>query len=282
VRIGLSTFCTDQTIDPGELAREAEERGFGCLFLTDHTHIPVSHDPKSREGEPLPEYYKRTHDPFVALSFAAGATTTLGIGTGICLVAQRDPIVTAKQVASLDRLSGGRVTFGVGFGWNRDELRSHGVSFKDRREITRERVSMMKRLWTQDVAEFDGTFEHLVASWAWPKPSQKPHPRIYLGGGGPVTMHHAAEWADAWFPTFKPDDETMERSIATFRAVLEDVGRDPATVGIAISSAPGDARVLERYREQGVECVTLRVPPVAPSAVLRELDRLADVLTSLV
>jgi probable F420-dependent oxidoreductase len=280
MKIGVVTFCTQDTLSPQRLAAEVEQRGFESLFLTDHTHIPVSRVtayPSVYGGGELPEFYKRTYDVFVALSFAAGATTTLKLGTGICLVAQRDPIVTAKEVASLDTLSGGRIAaFGVGFGWNRDELEAHGTDFARRREITRDRVAVMRQLWAEDVASFEGKYVQLAPSWAWPKPATPP--RVYLGGGGPTTMRHAAEWADGWYPVIRPDDPTMEQTIPKFWAIVDDLGRDHSTIGIACASVPGDAHVLEKLREQGVERVTLDLAPREPDAQLRALDRLARLL----
>jgi probable F420-dependent oxidoreductase len=280
MKIGVVSFCTEETLSPPQLAVEVEQRGFESLFMTDHTHIPVSRVtdyPDVYGGGELPDFYKRTYDLFVGLSFAAAATSTLKLGTGICLVGQRDPIVTAKEVASLDSLSGGRLAaFGVGFGWNRDELEAHGTDFKRRREITRDRVAIMRQLWTEEVASFDGEHARLAPSWAWPKPTSPP--RIYLGGGGPTTMRHAAEWADVWYPVNRADDPTMENTFPKFWSIVDELGRDRSTIGIACASVPGDPHVLDRLREQGVERVTLWLDPQGPDAMLRDLDELAKLL----
>ena len=201
MKIGVAAFCTGNA-ESAQLAVEVEQRGFESLFITDHTHIPVSRVtdyPDVYGGGELPDFYKRTHDVFVALSFAAAATSTLKLASGICLVGQRDPIVTAKAVASLDALSGGRLAaFGVGFGWNRDKLEAHGTDFKRRREMTRDRVAVHAPAVDRGGRELRWRARRLAPSWAWPKPTSPP--RIYLGGGGPTTMRHAAEWADVWYP----------------------------------------------------------------------------------
>src|SRR5579862_2095343 len=186
--LGITTFVTDQSIDPVQLAREAEARGFASLYLPEHTHIPTSRRTPPPTGDAqLPEEYKRTLDPFVALAAAAAVTSRIRLGTGVCLVAQRDPIVTAKAVATLDRLAGGRFVFGIGFGWNQDEMEQHGVEPRTRRARAREHVLAMQRLWTDERASFDGRFVHLAESWSWPKPVQQPRPHILIGGApGPT------------------------------------------------------------------------------------------------
>jgi probable F420-dependent oxidoreductase len=281
--IGIATFSTDQSIRPEELARAAEERGFSSLFLTDHTHIPVSREtpvPYVYGGGELRDFYKRPYDPFIALTAAATATTTIQLGTGICLVAQRDTIATAKQVASLDFLSDGRFTFGVGFGWNREEAESHGVRFSTRHRQVKEQIAAMKSLWTNEVASFEGDFVQFGDCWAWPKPVQSPHPPIYVGGHGPLAIRHAAEWADAWFPTPHPDDLSLEREIPRFRAAVERAGRDPNAVGVVVDFAPSNAELLDRYREQGVQAAVLRLGTKQADDTIRDLDRLADTVLS--
>src|SRR5688572_4875036 len=193
-------FPTDRAMNIVELARAVEERGFSSLYAPEHTHIPTSRATPAPTGDAeLPEQYRRTLDPFVALTAAATATTRLRVGTGICLVAQRDPIVTAKEVASLDFLSGGRFSFGIGFGWNREEMADHGVTYADRRAIVRERVLAMRSLWEDDEAAFAGEHVRLAPSWAWPKPVQRPHPPILIGGAaGPKLFEHIVEYADGW------------------------------------------------------------------------------------
>lgn len=281
MKIGIATFSTEETLSPARLAREVEDRGFESFFLTDHTHFPTwrapSH-PKAYGGGVLPDYYKRTYDPFVGLSFAAAATTRLRVGTAVCLVAERDPIVTAKEVASLDVLSGGRLAaFGVGFGWNRDELEAHGGDFKNRREVVRDRVQLMRRLWTDEVASYEGEHAHLAPSFAWPKPTTSP--RIYLGAVGPKAMRHAAEWADVWYPPIIPDYPTLEQRIQEFWRIVDELDRDPDTIGIAFASVGrGDLQWLDRMREHQPERVVLLLEPQTPDRQLRELDDFARLI----
>ncbi len=194
-------FPTDYTIGPVQLATEAERRGFASLWFPEHTHIPVGRRTPWPGGGDLPQEYSHTLDPFVALGAAAAVTERLHLGTGICLVAQHDPIVLAKEVATLDLISGGRFLFGIGVGWNEDEMEHHGVDPSRRRAVVREKVLAMKALWTQDEASFDGEFVKFEPSWSWPKPVQQPHPPILMGGaGGPVTYRHIIEYCDGWMP----------------------------------------------------------------------------------
>lgn len=279
MEIGIATFSTDESIGPARLAEEAERFGFDSLFLTDHTHIPVSRKtplPYAYGGGELRDFYKRPFDPFVALTAAAMSTTTIRLGTGICLVAQRDTIATAKQVASLDFLSGGRFTFGVGFGWNREEAENHGVVFSTRHRLVKEKIAAMKSLWTDEVACYDGELVHITDCWCWPKPRQSPHPPIFVGGHGALAMRHAAEWADVWFPTPHPDDLTLEKAIPEFRGMVEEFGRDPASVAVAVCFAPDDLQILERYREQGVVAAILRVGTKPEEGTVAQLERLSE------
>lgn len=281
MKIGVFHFPTDEGLHVARLAKELEDRGFDALMLPDHTHIPVGRKtpyPDVYGGGDLPEFYKRTYDVFTALAFAAASTTTLKVGTGICLVGQRDFIVTAKQIASLDHLSDGRFIFGIGFGWNADEGEAHGLIWDKRFTIVKEKVAAMKELWTQEEASYEGEHIQLAKSWAWPKPVQKPYPPIYLGGGGPLTMRHAARWADAWYPAPHPDEPGLQTRIAKYRALAEEMGRAPETVRIAVSGAPPERELLEQYREQGVERVTLWLDPGSPDEVLRGLDAMTDVV----
>jgi len=187
MRIGVTAFLTDRSIRPDELARAAEERGFDSMYVPEHTHIPVSRRTPAPMGEPLPEQYWRALDPFVALTFAAAATTNLRLGTGVALVMEHDPIVLAKEIATLDQLSGGRFTFGIGFGWNVEEAEDHGVEWKKRRALTREKILAMQALWSNDEAGFEGEYVRFEVSKAWPKPAQQPRPPILIGGGaGPI------------------------------------------------------------------------------------------------
>jgi probable F420-dependent oxidoreductase len=272
MRFGVTMFATDRSMDVVELAREAEARGFASLYLPEHTHIPVSRRTPPPTGDPdLPEEYRRTLDPFVALAAAATATERLVLGTGIALPAQRDPIVTAKAVATLDLLSGGRVVVGIGFGWNEDELEDHGVSMRDRRAVVRERMLAMKSLWTEDEASFDGEFVHLPPTWSWPKPVQRPHPPILIGGGaGPKLFAQVAEYADGWIPI---GGAGLSRSVPELRRVAEQAGRDPSTLEIVPFGSIPDPGKLEHFASIGVtECV-FRLPSAPRDDVLRVLDR---------
>jgi probable F420-dependent oxidoreductase len=275
MKVGIYVFATDEQMHPGELAAEIEARGFDSLFFPEHSHIPVSREtdyPDSYGGGVLPDFYKRTYDPFISCSFAAASTTTLEVGTGICLLALRDTVHTAKMVASVDRLSGGRFTFGVGFGWNQDEFVTHGVDFKTRHRRVREQVQLLRTMWRDDVASFDGEFVQLEPSWCWPKPLQSPHPKIYLGGSGPVTMKHAAEWADTWYPTPPLADPTLEKSIPTFRAMVEDAGRDPDSVPVGVAPGAVDAELLDTFRANGVSHVNIAIGGGTRDETLAELD----------
>jgi probable F420-dependent oxidoreductase len=272
MRFGVTMFATDRSMDVVELAREVEARDFHSLYLPEHTHIPVSRrtPPPTGDAE-LPEEYRRTLDPFVALAAAASATGRLRLGTGIALPAQRDPIVTAKAVATLDLLSGGRAVVGIGFGWNEDELEDHGVSMRDRRAVVRERMLAMKALWTEDEASFEGEFVHLPPTWSWPKPVQRPHPPILIGGGaGPRLFAQVAEYADGWIPI---GGAGLSRSIPELRRVVEEAGRDPSTLEIVPFGSVPDAGKLEHFAQIGVtECV-FRLPSAPRDDVLRVLDR---------
>lgn len=280
MKIGVQTFVTDQTMSPTEWAVELEQRGFDCFVQPEHPHVPVERRtpyPEQYGGGEVPEFYKRPYDPFVGSSFAAAASERLLVGTGICLLAFRDPVITAKSVASIDRLSGGRFVFGVGFGWNADEFPTHGVDFKRRFSIVREKVAIMKEIWQNDVASYDGVYHTLPPSWCWPKPLQRPHPPVLVGGSGPTTMRHAAEWGDLWYPTPPLHDRTLEQSVPQFRALVEEAGRDPETVGVGVGAAPPDAHVLETYQRLGVQIANVRLFARPRDEALRELEELVKV-----
>jgi probable F420-dependent oxidoreductase len=273
VQYGLTMFPTDLSIGPIELARAAEERGFASLYVPEHTHIPTSRATPSPAGEPLSEEYKRSLDPFVVLTAAAAVTERLRVGTGIALVAQRDPIITAKAVASLDLVSGGRFVFGIGFGWNVEELADHGVAFADRRAVVAERVAAMKALWTQDEASFSGEHVRFDPTWSWPKPVQQPHPPILLGGGGgPKLFEAIAAYGDGWMPI---GGAGVRRQLPELHRVVEAAGRDPAELTVIPFGVMPDPGKLEYYAEIGFEEVVFRVPPAPEAKVLEILDRLA-------
>lgn len=273
MRFGVTVFLTDYTIGPGELAREVEARGFSSMFTPEHTHIPVSRKTPPPMGEPLPKQYLHSLDPFVALSYAAAATTTLRVGTGICLPAQHDPISLAKTVATLDHVSDGRFIFGVGFGWNREEIEDHGVPYTRRREVVRERVMAMKELWTKDEASFDGEFVRFESSWSWPKPAQKPHPPIYIGGtGGPKLFREAAQWADGWAPI---GGRGIKANLPLLHEACEKVGRHPSEIEVMPFGSLPDAGKIEYFASLGISEVVLGVDPGTRDEVLPILDRYA-------
>ena len=277
MQLGVTMFATDRAMDPVALAREAEARGFRSLYLPEHTHIPTSRrTPPPTGDEVLAEEYKRTLDPFVALAAAAAATSRIRLGTAVCLVAQRDPIVLAKEVATLDLLSGGRVVLGIGFGWNREEMESHGVDFRRRRALAREKVLAMQALWTEERAHFHGELVRIEESWSWPKPLQQPRPPILIGGApGPKLFDHIAEYADGWMPI---GGAGVRAALPDLRAALAAAGRDPARFEVVLVGSIPDPGKLAYYESLGVTEVALRLPSAPRDAVLRVLDDYAKLL----
>lgn len=270
-------FATDLSMDVVELAREAEARDFESLYLPEHTHIPLTRRTPPPTGDrELAEEYKRTLDPLVALAACTTATETLRLGTGIALPAQREPIVTAKAIATLDRLSHGRFVFGIGFGWNQDELEDHGVSMAERRDVTREHVLAMKAIWAEDIAEFKGEHTVLQPSWSWPKPEQRPAPPVLLGGGaGPKLFAHIVEYGDGWIPI---GGTGLKGAIPELRDLWAGAGRDAAALEIVPFGSLPDPGKLEHFEAIGVtECV-FRLPSAPRDAVLPVLDRWAALL----
>jgi probable F420-dependent oxidoreductase len=259
VKLGVNAICTDLTMPPTELAREVEARGLQSLFLPDHTHIPVGRETPYPGGGELRDDFRRFYDPFIGLTAAAAVTTHLELGTGVALVAQRHPIGLAKQIACLDQVSNGRLVLGVGFGWNQDEMRHHGVDPSRRRSFLREHVLAMKELWTQEVAEFHGEHVDFGPSWCWPKPVQQPHPPVLLGGApGRSFFEHVVEWADGWMPIGAAG---LKDSLVDLHRVAEERGRDPESIEISVFGALPRPRHLERYAEMGVRRVLLMLPP---------------------
>lgn len=282
--LGITLMLTDRSIHPVELAREVEARGFESLFLPEHSHIPTSRRtpwPGSLDAStPLPDYYARLVDQTVALSMAAAATERLVLGTAVTLVAQHDPIWLAKQLATLDALSGGRVVIGAGFGWNREEAESHGVVHAERRRLVEEHVALMRRLWSDEVASYDGELVHLEPAWAWPKPAQPGGPPILLGGGtGPVLLDAVCRWADGWMPiTARP---TLGDRLAKVRDAWAAAGREPSTLRVAVMGATTDPDGLARLGSEGVERAVLTIWSEDRDEILRTLDEYADVLARL-
>lgn len=273
MKYGVAIFVTEHGIQPDEVARLAEDRGFESLFFPDHTHIPVaSANTFLGSDAEVPVYYREVLDPFVALTVAACATTRLRIGTGICLVTEREPFGTAKAVATLDCLSGGRMLFGVGAGWNVQELRNHGTDPARRFALMRERVEAMKALWTQEEASYHGEFVDFDRVWSWPKPTQKPHPPILIGGNGPKALDRVLEYGDEWLPEFEPN--LLDR-IAELQQRARDLGRDDG-MPVTVYSAHVDS--IHRYREAGAQRCVFWLPPNDEAGARRRLDELAYAL----
>ncbi|MFG2603955.1 LLM class F420-dependent oxidoreductase [Streptomyces sp. NPDC048514] len=281
MRIAVTIFLTDETIAPTRLARELQARRFAGLYLPEHTHIPVERATPYPAGGELPREYGRTLDPFVALGQAAAVTEHLGLGTGITLAAQHDPIDLAKQVATLDHLSGGRLTLGLGFGWNVEEAADHGVTWRTRRELVRDRVHLMRALWAEEPVAYEGEFGSVRASIAYPKPVQKPRgpvigPRTLVGGAaGPKLFAHIAEYADGWLPI---GGRGLTESLPVLRSAWTAAGRDPAALQVvpyAVLPSPGK---LAHYAELGIEEVVLQLPSAGEAEVLGVLDQYAAFL----
>ncbi len=281
MELGVMIFPTDKSIQPVELAKAADARGFESLWFPEHSHIPVSRETPwggRKDMPPLPEEYWRSHDPFIALAACAAVTETLKLGTGICLVAQRDPVWLAKQVASLDLISGGRFLFGIGYGWNREEMRNHGLEFKQRREILREKVLLMKEIWTKNEASFSGEHVQFEKSWSWPKPVQKPHPPIILGAAaGPRTFAHIIEFCDGWMPIGGLHD--FEGGLKGLESACKDAGRDLDTLEFGVFYAAGvDTEQLKPLADAGVKRAVLPLPSKSADDVLPILDEYAKLL----
>ena len=276
MRFGITMFPTDLSIGPVQLGREAEARGLDSLWFPEHTHIPTSRRTPAPAGEPLAEEYKRSLDPFVAMAAVVAVSLRLHVGTGIALVAKRDPLVMAKEVASLDLVSGGRLDLGIGFGWNVEEMADHGVAFKERRAVVREKVLAMKSLWTQDEASFDGEHVRFEPSWSWPKPVQTPHPPLLIGGGGGPRLFEAiADYADGWIPI---GGAGLREALPALHRAMEEVGRDPAELSIVPFGSLPDPGKIEYYRTLGVTEIVFRVPPVPADEALPVLDQIRATL----
>jgi probable F420-dependent oxidoreductase len=273
--LGLAHFLTDYGMGPAELARATEERGFESLFFPEHTHIPVSRDTPYPGGGELPPEYSHTLDLFVALGAAAATTETLKLGSGVCLVIQRDPIVTAKEVATVDHVSGGRFLFGVGAGWNREEMQNHGTDPATRFRRMRESVEAMKAIWTEDEAGYHGRLIDFDPIWCWPKPVQKPHPPVLVGGLGEKVLDRVVAYGDGWIPNRVKSPEDLGERIVELQRRGEAAGRD--RIPVTVFGAKSEVRLLERLREAGVTRALFYLPPGEPGDVERELDRLAGV-----
>jgi probable F420-dependent oxidoreductase len=274
--VGAAIFFTDYSIGPVELAQALEERGFESLWAPEHSHIPLSRRSPFPQGGELPKKYYDVMDPFVTLAAAAAATRRLRVATGICLVVQRDPIQTAKQVASLDQVSGGRFLFGIGAGWNAEEMADHGTDFKSRFTVMRERVEAMKAIWTKSKPEYAGKFVTFPPMMTWPKPLQKPHPPVIVGGAFPYGARRAIAYGDGWMPhARRPEYGDVLPLLTDFRKMAVEAGRDPATLPITVFGVPEDRASLERCRDAGVARVVFSLAPAKADEVLSVLDRCA-------
>jgi probable F420-dependent oxidoreductase len=274
MHVGVLIFATDYTIRTDELAIALEERGFESLFLPEHTHIPASRISPWPGGADLPKDYWHTHDPFVALSYAAAVTKDLKLGTGICLLAQREAIVTAKSIASLDMMSNGRFIFGIGGGWNVEEMEDHGVSYKTRFAQMREQVLAMKALWTEEDAAYHGEYVNFDASWAYPKPVQKPHAPVIMGGETDYTLRRVVDYCDGWLPRARHGFDAAE-NMARLQKFADEAGRDASELSVSVFGAPADAGVLAGYAEAGITRALLTLPSAPRDEVMALLDKIA-------
>jgi probable F420-dependent oxidoreductase len=280
MEFGASMFFTDYSMAPAELARALEERGFHSVWTPEHSHIPLSRKSPFPPGGELPKEYYDVMDPFVTLSAAAAATTRLKVGTGICLVIQRDPIQTAKAVASLDQISGGRFLFGVGAGWNAEEMADHGTTdFKGRFELMRERVEAMRIIWTKSKPEFVGRHVSFPPMMTWPKPVQKPHPPVLVGGAFPYGARRAIAWGDGWLPhARRPHYGELIDVLPEYNRMLAEAGRDAKSLPITVYGIREDADLIRRYRDAGIGAVIVALKAAKCDTVLPVLDRFAEIM----
>ena len=280
IKFGISLFFTDYSMHPGDLARELEQRGFESVWSGEHSHMPeVMKAPFQGEGGVKKHYYD-VMDPFVTLTAAAMVTTTLKIGTGVCLVNQRDPIQTAKLVASIDQVSGGRFLFGIGVGWNAEEMEDHGTVFATRAKLVRERVEAMKAIWTQSKPEYAGEFVNFGPMMTWPKPVQQPHPPVIVGGAFPHGARRAVRYGEGWIPLAGRPGQYGDvfDTVPKFHAMLKEAGRDPASCPVSIFGAGEDGDTLKRYRDIGIARVATSLPAAREDVVLPILDRWAELI----
>jgi probable F420-dependent oxidoreductase len=279
MEFGVTMFPTDFSMGAAELAIAVEERGLDALFIPDHSHIPASRQSPFRIGDELPADYYRNVDMFIALAAAAAGTERIRLGTGVCLVIERDPITLAKEVASLDYISKGRVDFGIGGGWNREEMENHGTDWTRRFKLLRERIEAMKTIWTEDEATYDGEFVQFERIWSWPKPVQQPHPPIFVGGDAPKTLDRVLNYGDGWIPMLaEKDDPNLDAKYARMARLAErarESGRDP--IPITTFGTPSDPEVIERLAESGVTRCIFGIKASPTDKVLRRLDRVVAV-----
>ena len=281
MHFGASMFLTDYSMTPAALGKALEDRGFESLWAPEHSHIPLSRRSPWGGGGDLPKQYYDVMDPFVTLTAAAMATTKLNLGTGVCLVKQRDPIQTAKLVASIDQVSGGRFLFGIGVGWNAEEMEDHGTAFDTRAKLVRERVEAMKAIWTESKPAYSGEFVNFGPMMTWPKPVQKPHPPVIVGGAFPYGARRAVRYGEGWIPLAGRSGQygDMFDTVPKFHAMLAEAGRDPASCPVSAFNAPEDGETLKRYRDLGIARVAVSLPAAKEDVVLPILDRWAALIT---
>ena len=278
---GISMFATDYSIRPDDLARLLEERGFESMWVPEHTHIPASRRTPWPGGPDLPEQYWHTYDPFVALTAAATVTNTIKLGTGICLMIERDPITTAKEIASLDLISNGRFIFGIGGGWNSEEMEDHGTDFRTRWRLLRENILAMKQIWTAGEAEFHGEYVNFDKMWAYPKPLQKPHPPILMGGDGPTTFDRVVEYCDGWMPIGSRNSggPSLSEKIVLLKRQASEAGRDPESLDITSFGVRPDPELVTRLEESGVNRIIFTLPSEERAQVTPLIDECARLIS---
>ena len=278
MKIGVVMFATDYAIRPDDFAKECEDRGFESVWYPEHTHIPASRKSPFPAGGELPKEYWHTHDLFASLMAAAAVTKTIKVGSGICLVQEHDPIKLAKEVATVDQLSNGRLLFGIGGGWNAEEMENHGTPFDRRWKILREKIEAMKEIWTKDEAEYHGEFVNFDPIWSYPKPLQQPHPPILLGAHTPSGLNRVANYCDGWIP-IGPMIPDLKASISDLQARAEKFGRQPSELGVSAFMAPAEDAVLGQYQELGIERSIFAVPSDTREKVLPLLDNYATFIS---
>ena len=280
MHFGASMFCTDYSMAPVELAPELETRGFESFWAPEHSHIPLSRKSPWGGGPELPKHYYDVIDPFVGLATAAVVTKTLKLATGVCLIIQRDPIQLAKEVATLDLLSGGRFLFGIGAGWNREEMADHGTDPKTRIKLMAERVAMLKAIWTETKPEFQGEFQSFEPMMTWPKPVQKPHPPILVGGAMPHAARRAIAYGDGWIPLGGRGSDILDQ-LPRFRQLAAEAGRDADSLPVSVFGASMDGDELKRFRDAGIQRVVFSLQSAKSEEILPVLDQITALKDSL-
>ncbi len=279
MHFGASMFCTDYSMTPAELGPALEERGFESFWAPEHSHIPLSRKSPWGGGPELPKRYYDVIDPFVGLATAAMTTKKLKLATGVCLIIQRDALQLAKEVATLDLLSGGRFLFGIGAGWNREEMADHGTDPKTRIALMAERVDVLKTVWTETKPEYQGKFHSFEPMMTWPKPLQKPHPPILVGGAMPHAARRAIAYGDGWIPLGGRGADILEQ-LPRFRQMAAEAGREPYTLPVSVFGAQMDADMLKRYRDAGIDRVVFSLELAKTDEVLPVLDQIAGLMES--